>query len=59
MVGLMLELVEPASLDRLRLHGLFLIARIRNGLLVRLFSILIFVLFLFLFLIFVYLIGRA
>ena len=52
MVGFVLELVKSASLDRL--HRLFLLAGVRNGLLVWLSCILIF-----LSLIFVYLFGRA
>jgi len=56
MVGLMLEFVKSASLDRL--YGLFLIAGIRNGLLVWLSCVLVCILIVF-FLIFVYLFGRA
>ena len=52
-VGLVLGFVKSASLDGL--HGLFLIAGVRSGLLARLSCILIFVLFL----IFVRLFGRA
>jgi Flp pilus assembly protein TadB len=61
-VGLVLVLVKSASLYRL--HGLFLVAGVRNGLLVWLSCILVFVplvfvLLVFLFPIFVYLFGRA
>lgn len=57
MVGFVLELVKPASLDRL--HGLFLIACRSNGFLARFSFIFIFVLFLLLTFILVYLSGRA
>lgn len=55
-VGLVPVLFKSASLDRL--HGLFLVAGVRNGLLVWLSCILV-VFLVFLFLIFVYLFGRA
>ena len=57
MVGLVLVLVKSASLDRL--YRLFLVAGVRNGLLVWLSCILVFVLLVFLSLIVVYLFGRA
>jgi hypothetical protein len=52
-----LKLVKSASLGGL--HRLFLIAGISNGLLARLFCILVLIFVLFLFLIFLYLFGRA